>query len=179
MTFNIAEAMKPTNPKDAIGSKKLSMHLVPSVVLSYAALAFTEGALKYGKYNWRAAGVRSSIYLDAIYRHLAAYQNGEWADTKTSVPHLASVLACVGIILDATESGKLTDDRPPAQDTKELIDQLAATVEHLQVLFKGHSPHQHTITDVETKNDAYIPMPPSVKDYYAATPKKAKNRARR
>ena len=145
---------KPTNPKDMIGSKKLAMHLVPSVVQSYAALAFTEGALKYGKYNWRVAGVRVSIYLDAIGRHLAAYQNGEWADKATRVPHLASILACVGIILDAGVSGKLTDDRPPAQPgLKHLIDfEMQAITRHLQDLFKHHSPHHHTITD-ETHDD--------------------------
>jgi hypothetical protein len=150
--------LKPTNPKDAVGSKKLAMHLVPSVVQAYAALAFTEGALKYGKYNWRVAGVRVSIYLDAISRHVAAYQNGEWADADTGVPHLASVLACVGIILDAYHSGKLTDDRPPAQpELKGFIDgQMAAITQHLQKIFKDHNPHQHTILDAEEKPDANL-----------------------
>ena len=140
---------KPSNPKDAIGSKKLAMHLVPSVIQAYAALAFTEGALKYGKYNWRVAGVRVSIYLDAIARHLAAYQNGEFADKDTGVPHLASIIACVGIILDADLSGKLTDDRPPAQPgLKLLIDcQMAVVTKHLQDLFKDHNPTQYTILD--------------------------------
>jgi Domain of unknown function (DUF5664) len=139
---------KPTNPKDAIGSKRLAMHLVPDCIPAYAAIAFTEGALKYGKYNWRVAGVRVSIYLDAARRHLAAYQNGEWADAKTRVPHLASVIACVGIILDAGISGKLTDDRPPAQEIKPLLDgQLMEITAHLQKLFEGHTPHQHTIMD--------------------------------
>lgn len=143
--------LKPSNPKDAIGSKKLSMHLVPSVIQAYAALAFTEGALKYGKYNWRIAGVRVSIYLDAIARHLAAYQNGEFADRETGVPHLASIIACVGIILDADLSGKLTDDRPPAQtNLKGLIDmQMADVTKHLQEIFKQHNPTQYTIDYVE------------------------------
>lgn len=140
--------IKPSNPKDAIGSKRVAMHLVPDCIQAYAAIAFTEGALKYGKYNWRVAGVRVSIYLDAARRHLAAYQNGEWADTTTRVPHLASVLACVGIILDAGLSGKLTDDRPPIQSIKPLLDgELMEITAHLQQLFKDHHPHQHTIAD--------------------------------
>lgn len=139
---------KPSNPKDAIGSKRLNMHLVPDSLIAYAALGFTEGAVKYGKYNWRVAGVRVSIYLDAARRHMAAYQNGEWADAKTRVPHLASVLACVGIILDAGLSGKLTDDRPPAQALKPVIDgEMQDITAHLINLFKDHTPHQHTIMD--------------------------------
>ncbi len=140
---------KPTNPKDAIGSKKLALHLVPSIVSTYAALGFTEGALKYGKYNWRVAGVRMSIYLDAIYRHLAKLQNGEWADKETRVPHIASIIACSGIIADAYASGKLTDDRPPAQELlPDWIDNQGREITaHLQELFKDYSPHQHTILD--------------------------------
>ena len=161
---------KPSNPKDAIGSKKLAMHLVPSAVQAYAALAFTEGALKYGKYNWRVAGVRVSIYLDAIARHLAAYQNGEWADRKTRVPHLASVIACVGIILDAGLVGKLTDDRPPAQDLKSVIDgELTAITAELQEIFKDHHPHQHTIMD------GIVPFPENKRD----TRRKGKGRSGR
>ena len=140
---------KPSNPKDAIGSKKLAMHLVPSIVQVYAALGFTEGALKYGKYNWRVAGVRMSIYLDAMYRHIAKLQNGEWADKKTKVPHLASIIACAGIIADARASGKLTDDRPPTQDELSLLIDVEGMeiTTHLQQLFKDHTPHQHTILD--------------------------------
>ena len=47
---------KPTNPKDAIGAAKLPLHLVPDTLRIYAAMAFAEGASKYGAYNWRAAG---------------------------------------------------------------------------------------------------------------------------
>jgi hypothetical protein len=146
---------KPSNPKDAIGSKKLAMHLVPSIVQIYAALGFTEGALKYGKYNWRVAGVRASIYLDAIYRHTAKLQNGEWADKVTKVPHLASIIACAGIIADARLCGKLNDDRPPAQPAlSSMIDREAAELTiHLQQLFKDHNPEQFTIDYKEPKSD--------------------------
>lgn len=143
---------KPTNPKDMIGTSKLSMHLVPSVIPAYAAIALTEGALKYGKYNWRVAGVRTSIYIDAMRRHLEKYQNGEWADPVTRVPHLASVIACAGIILDAYHCDKLTDDRPPPMDMGSLIDGMQATVIHLQELFKDHIPHQWTIEDFKDAN---------------------------
>lgn len=138
---------KDTNPKDAIGSTKLPMHLVPSSLKVFAAMAFLEGALKYGKYNWRVAGVRTSIYLDAIERHLEKFKDGQWEDPKTLVPHLASIIACCGIILDAEQVGKLVDDRPPSSNIDTEIDEATNMVQHLQELFAGHSPKQYTIAD--------------------------------
>jgi hypothetical protein len=140
-------SVKPTNPKDAIGSTKLPLHLVPASVKIYAALAFTEGAAKYGAFNWRAAGVRSSIYKSALERHLEKWWNGEWADPKTSVPHLASVIACAGIILDAGLCGKLTDDRPPAAPMSEAIDAMEEIVKELLAMHADKNPHHHTIND--------------------------------
>ena len=139
--------IKDTNPKDAIGATKLPMHLIPGTAKAHLAIAFLEGALKYGKYNWRIAGVRASIYLDAMERHLEKWKNGEDFDPATKVNHLASVMACAAIILDASAKGKLTDDRPPAAPTSEVIDGLAAQVLYLQELYKGENPHQYTIED--------------------------------
>src|SRR3954462_4655685 len=127
---------KPSNPKDAIGTSKLPMSIVPASVIAYASLAWFEGKTKYGGVNWRAAGVRTSIYADALLRHFHKYYDGgEWADPKTKVPHLASIIACAGIILDAQLAGKLTDDRPKSQpDLPDLIDSLAEAVAHLRQL---------------------------------------------
>jgi len=136
---------KLTNPKDMIGSDKLPMHVVPSTVTAYTALAFLEGALKYGQFNWRVAGVRFSIYASALERHLAKLKNGEWADPVTKVPHLASIIACAGILIDAKVCGKLNDDRPPAAPVGELIDGLSGTVVHLKHLFREHDPFQPTL----------------------------------
>jgi len=146
---------KDTNPKDAIGSKKLPMHLIPGSAKAYLALAFLEGASKYGKYNWRVAGVRASIYLDAIERHMEKFTNGEWGDPETGVPHLASVMACAAIILDAFVIGKLTDDRPPCGDEAAVIDGLSEQVLHLQALFADHDPHQCTIEDSQWEHESH------------------------
>lgn len=124
---------KPTNPKDAIGSGKLPLSLVPDIIRIYAAMAFAEGDHKYRGFNWRVAGVRHSIYWDALSRHLMRYQAGEDCDPATGVPHLASALACIGIILDAQLVGKLTDDRPPsATDTSVLIDYATGVVREMR-----------------------------------------------
>ena len=139
---------KPTNPKDAIGAKKLPMHLIPPVALAHMAVAMAEGALKYGKYNWAVAGVRSTIYLDAIERHLKKYASGQDADPTTRVHHLGSIMACCAIILDAESRGMLRDDRAPANPAApELIDAMAEQLAHLRELFAYHDPHHHTIQD--------------------------------
>lgn len=150
--------LKETNPKDAAAIAKLPLHLVPGSMIAYAALAFCEGDLKYGAFNWRVAGVRASVYLSAAERHLIKWRNGEACDPATKVPHLANALACIAIILDAQLCGKLTDDRPPPAPMGPLIDDLGATVKHLQDLFAGHSPRRWTIGDVvEERCSAPIP----------------------
>lgn len=140
---------KPTNPKDVIGSGKLPLELVPDTIEAEVALAFLEGALKYGRFNWRIAGVRASIYRAALRRHLMKWWNGQDRDPKTRVKHLASIIACAGILLDAELCGKLTDDRPPAAPIDELIDDADEIVAHLKRMFEGHNPKQYTIKDSE------------------------------
>lgn len=135
---------KPSNPKDMIGSNKVPMSLVPASAVAYCALGMMEGMLKYGMTNWRECGVSARIYVDAAHRHLAKYFNGEWADKDTKVPHLASAMACIAILIDAHECNKLTDDRPLQAPVSDTIDRLSENVKHLRELFKNEHPHHHT-----------------------------------
>lgn len=125
---------KATNPKDTAATTRLDLTLVPDSAVAYCALAMTEGDLKYGGYNWREAGVQTSVYVAALRRHIAKYFNGEWADPKTKVPHLANALACLAVLVDAHEHGNLNDDRPPAQASG-LYDRAEEIVAHLQTIF--------------------------------------------
>ena len=138
---------KDTNPKDAIGATKVSMHLIPQSALILMSLAFAEGMGKYGKFNWRVAGVRASVYVDAFYRHAAKWIDGEVCDPNTKVPHLASAMACLAIIIDADACGKLVDDRPPRGSAAMLAPVADYVFQHLKELHKDYSPHQHTISD--------------------------------
>jgi hypothetical protein len=126
--------VKATNPKDAAAWNRLPLHLVPDTIPAFAALAFAEGALKYGAFNWRESGVRSSVYIDAARRHLACWVNGEEVDPVTGVPHLGSVLACIGIILDAQLCGKLSDDRPPPAPVGDAVRGMSADIVRLKAL---------------------------------------------
>jgi len=102
---------KPTNPKDAIGSSKTPFHLNPPIAAAEQAAVHLHGAIKYGVYNWRDAGVRVSIYIDAIYRHLMKFQEGEDYDDESHAHHLAHIMACCAIVLDSRALMNLEDDR--------------------------------------------------------------------
>jgi hypothetical protein len=143
-------ATKPSNPKDVIGVRKAPLSLVPWTLIVCASRALLEGALKYGRFNWRIAGVRASIYLDALKRHIAKWENGQEIDPMTKVHHLDNAIACLAIMRDAMLYGKMEDDRPPCPDPDamaRMIDGDEASVAHLKELFKAHSPHQFTIAD--------------------------------
>ena len=160
---------KPSNPKDIVGSAKLDMGLVPDTINAEVALAYLEGALKYGRFNWRIAGVRASIYNAALRRHLSRWWNGENRDKVTRVKHLANLIACAGIVLDAELAGMLEDDRPPALDLDKVID-VQEHIAHLKNLFKDHTPKQYTIADTRHEEVQSIEAP--------ASPKKAARAAK-
>lgn len=111
-----------TNPKDLLGVKKPQLWLIPGPGLVHLALAFKNGADKYGAYNWREKKVRSTIYVDAALRHIHSYLDGEDYATDSKLHHLAHTAACMMILLDAIETGNLIDDRPTAGPTAELIE---------------------------------------------------------
>lgn len=135
---------KPTNPKDLIGTNKLPLHLFPATAIAVGCLAFLNGMLKYGWRNWLTCGVRCSIYLAALKRHIARFEEGEECDEE-GVPHLASMLACIGIIIDARTAGKLTDDRPISNPGySRLVDDLTPIVEQLRKRHEDKNPIQHT-----------------------------------
>jgi hypothetical protein len=109
------------NPKDRIGIKKPQLDLVPPALRVYAALAFKDGAAKYGPYNWRQNDVKASIYYAAVGRHLDAWFEGENYADDSGVPHLAHAAAGLAILIDALENDNLIDDRPPSGPTPKLI----------------------------------------------------------
>lgn len=138
---------KPSNPKDLIGSAKLPLHLWPETATVLGSLGLLDGALKYGRANWRHAGVRASIYVDACRRHLAAWFEGEDADPDSGVPHLAHALACLAIIVDAGAAGRLTDDRQTPGGYRALVDGVTAHVERLKAKHADKAPRHYTIAD--------------------------------
>jgi hypothetical protein len=121
---NEAKNTLGTNPKDLLGIKKVQLNLVPPSSIIYQALAMEDGARKYGPYNWRQNKVITSIYVAAAMRHLQSYWDGEENASDSGKPHLAHALACLGIIVDAKETGNLVDDRPLPGAASRLISEL-------------------------------------------------------
>ena len=145
---NAIAGLKATNPKDAIGSSKLPIHLWPETATAMGTIGLLDGMLKYGRMNWREAGVRASIYIDALRRHLAAYAEGEDVDPDSGAPHLAHIGACWAILVDASAAGKLTDDRNyNGAGYRRLVEELTPHVERLKSVHAGKSPHHYTIAD--------------------------------
>lgn len=139
---------KPTNPKDVIGCEKLPLHLWPTTATAMGCLGLLEGALKYGRNNFRESGVRTSIYIDACKRHLDAYMEGEDHAPDSGTPHLANALACLAIIVDAQAVGKLNDDRNyNGSGYRKLVDSLTPHVRRLKDLFADKNPTHYTIED--------------------------------
>jgi hypothetical protein len=156
-----ASGTKASNPKEAFGDAKMPMDLLPDTAAVQFNLAFLEGALKYGQYNWRVAGVKTSTYVRAARRHLSKFWNGGNVDPLTQVHELASVGACVAIMLDAIAVNKLTDDRPPRADMEAALADAAKVAAHLKQLFKDHSPIQYTQKWVD---DQAVSVPAGTKD---------------
>ena len=118
----------PLNPKDAIATNKIPMHLWPSTATAMGSLALLYGARLYGRSNWREAGVRASVYVSACQRHLAAWYEGEDFDPDSQLPHIAHALACLAILVDAKAANKLTDDRQYPGGYRKLMDELTPLV---------------------------------------------------
>lgn len=149
-----SSAVKESNPKDAIGCTKPPLSVLPSNVvrdcglpigaigvhpkLHYMlALGMLEGACKYGRHNYRAIGVRASIYYDAFMRHMAAYRTGEFIDKKSGLPHLIKAGTSLIVLIDAMQCNKWVDDRPPA------VSGVHITVQRIETIAAEWWDHGH------------------------------------
>lgn len=136
---------KPTNPKDAVGVKKAPMSTVSSAVLAEVGVAMLEGALKYGRHNYRGVGVRASVYYDATMRHMFSWWEGEDQDPDSGMSHITKAIASLVVLRDAMIQSKIEDDRPPrSPEFYELLNRKAAL---LVSRFADYEPHHYTIGD--------------------------------
>lgn len=120
---------KPSNPKDAVAIGKVPVSTISGQVLSEVelnlgrpisprvvgevGLGMMEGALKYGRHNYRGCGVRASVYFDAAWRHRAAFESGQDIDPDSGLHHVVKEIACLTVLRDSMLQGNWVDDRPP------------------------------------------------------------------
>lgn len=144
-------ATKDTNPKDALGDKKVPLWLCSPIAKAHWAVAQFVGMVKYGAWNWRSTGVRSSIYLSAMQRHLDAYMSGEECDPIDKTSHLGHIMACAAILIDAKVVGKLTDDRPPSVSLRDVYADVEALMVRARENYGSMAPQHCTIADTQAK----------------------------
>lgn len=143
----MSDETKPTNPKDALGTLKLPIHLWPNTATILGVMGLLDGALKYGRANWRPGGARASVYYDAARRHLDAWMEGEEHPSDSNVHHLGFALACIAILVDAEAAGVLEDDRMFPGGYSALVAQLTPQVLDLKELHHEKDPKHWTIKD--------------------------------
>jgi len=114
---------KDSNPKDAVGTAKVSLSVLPAQVLMETALALFEGDRKYGRSNYRVAGVRASVYYDATMRHLMAWWEGQDIDPDSGLSHVTKAIAGLTVMRDAMLNDMWTDDRPPKVKNESFINE--------------------------------------------------------
>jgi hypothetical protein len=121
---------KDTNPKDAIGIRKIPASTRSAAVDAEVGVGMMEGSMKYGRHNYRVAGVRASVYYDATQRHLTRFWEGEDIDPDSGLSHITKAICSLYVLRDAMINNMWVDDRPPAisptfwADLQEKVDAL-------------------------------------------------------
>lgn len=150
MDYNInSGAVKQTNPKDLVGVRKAPMSTVPANVLAEVGVAMLEGASKYGRHNYRVAGVRASVYYDGTLRHLMSWWEGEDIDPDSGLSHITKAITSLVVLRDAMMQDMCTDDRPPS--SKDFYSNLNITAEVIIDKYKEKNPIHYTIKDTGTR----------------------------
>ena len=83
------------------------------------------GAFKYGAYNYRDTNISTTTYHDAILRHFMLWADGEDTDPESKASHLAHIMACCALMIDAQENGKLVDERSKTGSVRPMLDRSA------------------------------------------------------
>lgn len=137
---------KQTNPKDIVGTQKAPMSTVSAPVLAEIGVAMLEGACKYGRHNYRAVGVRASVYYDATMRHLMSWWEGEDTDPDSGMSHVTKAITSLVVLRDAMIQGMVTDDRAPVSN--EFYTELNHKAKLIIEKYKDVNPKHYTRDDV-------------------------------
>ena len=123
---------KKTNTKAAVGTKKPRFYSgLPANVTKEVSIGMMEGAMKYGRHNYRIAGIRASVYVDATIGHLLDYWEGQDIDPDSNLHHITKAIASLYVLRDAQMMNMCEDDRPPKSDVEGDKTRLQAVVDEL------------------------------------------------
>ena len=76
---------------------KAPLHMIPEVAIEGMALAFSYGAKKYDRFNYRN-GIHYTRLTDSLGRHSLAFLKGEDMDPESGLPHTYHILANAAMI---------------------------------------------------------------------------------
>lgn len=98
--------------KDAINNSdnKPRLSLIPKEALFELGKALTHGEQRYGTHNYRE-GIKISYLLDAAFRHLSQFNEGENIDEQSQTNHLGNVMANCAMALYMLNNMSSFDDR--------------------------------------------------------------------
>ena len=140
---------KKTNPKEKIGAKKPRFYSgLPANVTKEVSIGVMEGAMKYGRHNYRVAGIRASTYIDATIGHLLDYWEGQDIDPDSDLHHITKAIASLYVLRDAQMRNMCEDDRPPKSDVEGDTARLQVIVNKL---FKEYPNPAQAYTAEDTK----------------------------
>lgn len=89
---------------------KPDLSLIPKEALFGMAEAFTFGAKKYNKHNYRK-GLEYSALVAATMRHLALWADGETYDKESGLSHISHCLSNLAMLKWMEENMPEMDDR--------------------------------------------------------------------
>ena len=118
---------KGENPKARFGKAKAPFFGIPWSAVAYLGAVMDGGATKYGAYNYRETTITATTYHDAIMRHFLKWADGEDVDDESGQPHLAHIMACCALYLDADLLGMTDDDRNKTGLMAGLLESLATS----------------------------------------------------
>lgn len=128
-----APVTKESNPKDGVGVRKWRQFVtVPLTVMTEVGVAMLEGHLKgYRRHNYRVAGVRASVYVDAAMGHITQWWEGEDLDPDTDLSHITKAIASLVVLRDSMIQNMMTDDRPPRANLDQVRSNLQSVVDKM------------------------------------------------
>jgi hypothetical protein len=110
--FSNEDEVIVTDPKTGgkKGVKLAELSAIDPIARIRLAEVAGHGTRKYGRLNF-ARGYTYSQNLDALHRHVLAFEAGEYLDKDSGMPHLAHAMWHCAALMTFWERGIGTDDR--------------------------------------------------------------------
>ena len=121
------------------GQKDQRMGLIPPEFLLALSEVYGMGAKKYDDHNY-LKGYDWSLSIDALLRHLMAFQSGEDTDPESGLPHILHVAWHCATLFMFDEHGLGTDDRLFHTIEKNAADRLEKKADRLKALYTDGVP---------------------------------------